>query len=135
MEAPGAPERMAIKRKRAQLSPADELQYMDRALDLYLEGCYRRRERAEVTEFARTLGLARQYVNRRIATLTGNSVISLMRQKQLQHARQLLLTTDLPVEQIGILSAFGSGWTFHRLFKAAFGVTPGEFRNEGTKDE
>ncbi|HEX6161121.1 MAG TPA: helix-turn-helix transcriptional regulator [Thermoanaerobaculia bacterium] len=123
------------RRKRAQLAPADELQSMERALDLYLESCYRRRERAEVTEFARTLGLARQYVNRRITSLTGDSVLSFIRRKQLQHAKQLLLTTDLPVEQVGILSAFGSGWTFHRLFKAAFGMTPGQFRNEGTKHE
>lgn len=108
---------------------------MERALDLYLEGCYRRRERAEVTEFAATLGLARQYVNRRIGTLTGNSVLGFIRRKQLERAKQMLLTTELPVEQIGVLCAFGSGWTFHRLFKASFGVTPGEFRNEGTKSE
>jgi transcriptional regulator GlxA family with amidase domain len=57
-----------------------------------------------------------------------------MRRKQLEYAQQLLRTTNLPVEQVGIFSAFGSGWTFHRLFKAAFGVTPGQFRSEGTKN-
>lgn len=126
---------MTGKRKRAQLSPSDELQLMERALDLYLESSYTRRERAEVTEFAATLGLARQYVNRRFAALTGESVLGFMRRKQLERAKRLLLTTDLTIEQIGILSGFGSGWSFHRLFKAAFGVTPGEFRNEGTKSE
>lgn len=121
---------MPRNQKRAPISPDDELRLLERALALYLEGCYRRRQRAEVGELAATLGLSRQFVNRRIATLSGETALNLMRQKQLEYARTVLLTTQLPVEQVAVASAFGSPETFNRLFKAAFGMTPARYRQQ-----
>jgi transcriptional regulator GlxA family with amidase domain len=41
----------------------------------------------------------------------------------------------LPIAQIALSSAFGTEWTFHRCFKAAFGVTPSVYREQVTKCE
>lgn len=110
-------------------------QRLDRAAELYLQTCYRTRTAARADEFAVYLRRARPHVSRMVRELTGMPVRDFLREKQLAHARLLLRTTPAPVEQIALASAFGTGWTFHRCFKAAYGVTPARYRNEVMKSE
>ncbi len=81
-------------------------------------------------EFAQYLRRARPHVSRLVRELTGMSVRDFLREKQLAHAQMLLRTTPAPVEQIALASAFGTGWTFHRCFKAAVGITPAQYRKQ-----
>jgi transcriptional regulator GlxA family with amidase domain len=119
----------------AKRSRTDDLKWLERAAELYLQACYTKREPVRVGDFANAVGQNRQQVNRRVAALVGLSVSAYLRQKQLDHAQQLLRSTSIPAEQVGLASGFGTAWTFFRCFKDAFGMTPMEFRNVATPRE
>ena len=108
-------------------------QRLERAAELYLRGCYARRTAARVDELAAKLGLARPYLSRLMQEVFGMPVRDFLRERKLAHARYLLETTRLSTGQVGLASAFGTSPTFYRCFKAAFGMTPGEYRKQVTK--
>jgi len=110
-------------------------QRLEAAAEFYLRTCYGSRTAARADEFAEYLCLARPHLSRIVPRIIGVAVSDFLRNKQLAYAQQLLRTTPLSVEQIALASAFGTGWTFHRCFKASFGVTPAEYRREVTKCE
>lgn len=56
-----------------------------------------------------------------------------LRSRQLLHAEHLLKTTSYSTVQIAAMSAFGTRPTFYRAFKAAYGMTPGEYRKQVPK--
>lgn len=101
---------------------------LERAAELYLETCYHARSAARVDELADFLRRARPHISRIVPDLFGMPVRDFLREKQLAHAQLLLRTTPATVEQIALSSAFGTSWTFYRCFKAAFGMTPAEYR-------
>jgi AraC family transcriptional regulator of arabinose operon len=51
-----------------------------------------------------------------------------LRKRQLARAEHLLRTTPLSIEDVAAASAFGTAWAFYRHFKAAYGTTPGAYR-------
>jgi AraC-like DNA-binding protein len=112
----------------SELAARTKRQQLKEAADFYLRSCYRTRTPARADTFAAYLGLARPYLHRRVRELTGGTPLDLLRARQLKYAKRLLLTTPLSVVEVGLASAFGSEWTFHRCFKAAFGLTPAQFR-------
>jgi AraC-like DNA-binding protein len=102
---------------------------LEDAAEFYLNACYGTRTAARAEEFAAYLALARPYVSRRVTELIGVPVRDFLRARQLAYAQQLLRTMPLlSIEQIALASAFGTSWTFHRCFKAAFGMTPAQYR-------
>lgn len=106
---------------------------IDSGADLYLRGLYERRTPARADEFARQLGLTREHLARLISEIFGVTVRDFLRPRQLRYAEQLLRTTSLSTVQIAEAAAFGTHPTFYRAFKAAYGMTPGEYRREITK--
>lgn len=106
---------------------------LERAAELYLHACYGTRTAARAEEFAEYLRVARPYLSRLVPELIGMPLRDFLRARQLKYAQRLLRTTPAPVDQIAISSAFGTPWTFYRCFKAAFGMTPAEYRDQVTK--
>jgi AraC-like DNA-binding protein len=51
-----------------------------------------------------------------------------LRRLRIEHAKQLLLGTDLSVERVGQLSGYALRHYFHRVFRRSVGVTPIAFR-------
>jgi AraC-like DNA-binding protein len=88
-----------------------------------------------VAQGAVAADLTRPYLSRRVAELAGMPLTDFLRQRQLAYAQHLLRTMPMSVKQIALASAFGTEWTFHRCFKAAFGVTPSSYRAQVTKCE
>ena len=54
-------------------------------------------------------------------------------QKRIAHSIDLINTTDLPLEEIAILSGFGSNSYMTRYFKQKLETTPGRYRAEKTQ--
>lgn len=108
-------------------------QRLERSADLYLQGCYARQVAAWAHGYARHLELTRQYVARKTLAALGVSVRDFLRARQLAYAELLLRTTSYSTVQIAAMSAFGSHPTFYRAFKAAYGMTPGEYRKQVPK--
>jgi AraC-like DNA-binding protein len=98
---------------------------LHRAAELYLNACYAERTAARADEFAQQLSVSRYQLHRKS---TGASLRALLREKQLAYAQRLLRTTNAPVDEIAIASAFGTPWTFARCFKSHLGMTPGAYR-------
>lgn len=108
---------------------------LEGAAEFYLRACYGTRTAARADEFAEFLRLTRPYLSRYVAELAGMPLRDFLRRRQLAYAQQLLRTTQLPVAQIALASAFGTEWTFHRCFKTAFGMTPSVYRGQVTECE
>jgi len=106
---------------------------LERAADLYLRECYERRTPARCDDFARQLGLTRKHLARLGSGVLGVSPRDYLRSRQLLYAEQLLRTTSLSTVQVAEAAAFGTHTTFYRAFKAAYGMTPGQYRLQVTK--
>ena len=48
----------------------------------------------------------------------------------MERAKELLLTTDLPVEEIAVRTGYGDRGQFFRQFKSVVGTTPKVFRDQ-----
>ena len=101
---------------------------LEQAADLYLHACYGTRTAARADEFANFLRIARPHLSRLVPQILGMSLHDFLRRRQLEHAKVLLRSTPLSVDEVALASAFGTPWTFYRSFKAAFGVTPSQYR-------
>jgi AraC-like DNA-binding protein len=108
-------------------------QRFERTAELYLRDCYARRTAARADEFALQLELTPQYLRRVAVSVFGVPLLDFLRARQLRYAEQLLLTTSYSTAQIAVMSAFGTHPTFYRVFKAAHGMTPGQYRKQVRK--
>ncbi|HEV8436271.1 MAG TPA: helix-turn-helix domain-containing protein [Thermoanaerobaculia bacterium] len=117
----------ASTRKRRRAGDLDR-ERLERAADLYLHACYGTRTAARADEFAQYLRIARPHLSRIAPQILGMSLREFLRRKQVDHAKELLRSTPLSVDEIAVASAFGTPWTFYRCFRSVAGVTPARFR-------
>ncbi len=61
----------------------------------------------------------------------GQTFLSYVRDRQIQHAAEMLRETDLSLEEISTRCGFANVLTFRRNFKSVMGVNPSEYRGEG----
>jgi len=94
----------------------------------YLRECFRARTVARASELAERLNANRATLSRTMSQTLGRTLVSELRARQLDEAARLLRTTNLTVAEVAARSAFGDRTTFFRVFRAAFAMTPGEFR-------
>jgi len=102
-------------------------------IEKYLSDCYSQRTAARVSELAQVLDISRPYLSRIVPELFGKSLRALLRDRQLEEAKRLLRSTPLAINEVAFASAFGTPKTFFRLFRAAFGMTPKEYRQRENK--
>lgn len=81
-------------------------------------------------ELAATAGLSPFHFSRVFRRATGETPVQYLRQRRLEQARHLLLSSDLPVEAIGQACGFANPAHFSRSFAALTGVSPGRFRRQ-----
>ncbi|MCW2639227.1 MAG: transcriptional regulator, AraC family [Dactylosporangium sp.] len=65
---------------------------------------------------------------RRFREQTGTTPMQWLTRYRVRRAQQLLETTDVPVEQVGILAGFAAATTFRERFKEVVGVSPWAYR-------
>lgn len=99
------------------------------AAEHYLAECFSRHTVPHVNEFARQMGMPQRALGRRFTAETGMRIARYFKDAQIARAKELLLTTDLPVSAVADAAAFGTRVTFFRAFKSATGTTPDEFRS------
>lgn len=106
----------------------DHPKRLDRAVEHYLRFCYREKTAARTAEFAARLGRTPEYLSWLATRVLGKSLRDYLREKQVAYAARLLRTTPLSVEEIALRSGFGTAGTLYRWFRAAFGTSPGAYR-------
>ena len=78
---------------------------------------------------AEQLGTNPSYISRIIKEKTGSNFISLLTERRMQKAVELLTSTDLSVKEIAEQIGYSNSYYFIKIFKEKTGVTPGEYRN------
>lgn len=96
----------------------------------------RRRLRAdeEVTVEAVTkeLGYTRQYISGRFHRVTGRLLSQFLKEKRLEKAARLLKTGNIRVSQVARRCGFDSENYFRQQFRIRYGMSPRQFRANGT---
>ena len=82
-----------------------------------------------IARIAAACGLSRAHFARRWRLLTGGTVQEYVRQRRLEAARALLLTTDLPLTAIAPQVGIGSGQLLSRLLARQFGSGARQLRS------
>ncbi len=82
-----------------------------------------------VAALAAQAGLSRYHYIRLYRKQTGHTPMAEVRRLRFECARDLLLTTTLPIKEIARRSGLGSAQTFSRAFSAHQGQAPAAFRN------
>ncbi len=81
-----------------------------------------------VAQLAREAGLSRWHYIRSYRRQVGRTPMADVRRERLDAARDLLLTTELPLKEIARRCGLGSAQSFSRSFAARYGQPPGAFR-------
>lgn len=73
-------------------------------------------------------GLPERSFNRRFFRATGQSPMDCVQSLRLEEAKQVLETTDLPIEAIANDVGYEDASSFSRLFRRKTGITPAQYR-------
>lgn len=76
------------------------------------------------------LAVSRRTLERRFVEALGRSPHEEIRRVQCQHARHLLVNTNLPQEEVALRCGFSSNPFFSNTFKRVTGQRPGEYRKQ-----
>ncbi|HEX6093224.1 MAG TPA: helix-turn-helix domain-containing protein [Dongiaceae bacterium] len=76
----------------------------------------------------RLSGLSRRTFNRRFKSATGSAPLEYVQRVRIEEAKQILETTDDPVETIAGEVGYGDSVSFRRLFKRLVSSTPAIYR-------
>lgn len=87
-------------------------------------------ESFSLSQLAEAFSQSESNMSRRIKQLTGQTFLAYVTQKRIDHACQLLVTTDMPILNVAKASGYENDITFRRLFKKYRNVTPGEYRSQ-----
>jgi AraC-like DNA-binding protein len=108
-------------RARGGLSPW-KARMLKQHIEQHLEEALRNRELAAL------VGLSESHFSRAFKDSFGDSPHHYILRRRIDHARQLLLTTDVSLGQIGIDCGLADQAHFCRLFRRFHGESPGAFR-------
>jgi len=119
------PTQVATRRSSDVIAQEDSL--VARALQTIRENA---RRTISVSDVVDELRISRRTLERRFFRAIGRTVLSEIMRCRLQHAKQLLLETNLPCHQVAGEAGFGSLKTFNRAFSRKEGTTPQSFRRQ-----
>jgi AraC-like DNA-binding protein len=88
-----------------------------------------------LTELACEAGLSRFHFVREYRKLTGRTPMADTRFIRADFARELILTTNLPLKEIAPAAGLGNEYSLSRVFHRLFKMPPGEFRRNRNRRE
>jgi AraC family carnitine catabolism transcriptional activator len=86
-------------------------------------------------ELAHRTGVSPRALARMLRDRVGESPMRYYRRLRLQAARNALFYSDTPIQAIAASCGFASPEVFSRSFRAQFGVSPREFRQQFTREQ
>lgn len=95
-------------------------------LDIIIGTSYMKR--LTIKEIASELYISSRQLDRIVQKRYGKTLHKVIMEKRMSVAEQMLLTTDMTVEEIGSAVGFSSSAGFYREFVRAYGVTPAVYK-------
>jgi AraC-like DNA-binding protein len=89
-------------------------------------------EEVTVEAVTKELGYTRQYISGRFHRVTGRLLSHFLKEKRLEKAARLLKAGNLRVSQIARRCGFDSENYFRQQFRRRYGMSPRQFRTNGT---
>ena len=74
------------------------------------------------------IGSSGSSVSRRFKTAYGCNFLNYVTEYRISKAKEMLESTDIAIQEVGLLTGFPSMPTFFRVFKKSVGVSPGQYR-------
>lgn len=81
-----------------------------------------------VTKMAEKSGLTARTFKRRFAATTGYAPLEYVQSLRIEEAKQILETTNDPIDDVAMNVGYGEPNSFRRLFKRTTGITPHQYR-------
>lgn len=88
-------------------------------------------EPLSVREVARSVFVSPDYLRQLFRETFGESPLHYLIRRRMDHARELLERTDLPVQEVALRCGLENPYYFSRLFKKTVGVSPSRYRRTG----
>lgn len=92
-------------------------------------------EELSLSSISKALFVSESHISRTFKVKTSESIISYIARVRLEHARELLLRSNLSVDEICFKVGYKSRNLFFKNFKDTYSVTPKVFRQENRKNE
>ena len=86
--------------------------------------------KVDFEEIASRMCISRTHLNRKVKSITGGTTSDLVLSYRIAKAKELLLSTDLPVWEVAEQCGISDPAYFSTLFKKAVGKSPGQLRKE-----
>lgn len=83
-----------------------------------------------IAELCQSLGMSRSQLYRKFSALTNTSVHRFIQKMRLNKAKELLLTTELHVNEVAYDTGFKNPSHFSRIYSQEFGIAPSKTRNQ-----
>lgn len=87
-----------------------------------------------LSALADKLYLSSSALSRYFKKMTGDTFVKYIQKVRLQKVVEQLVDTQLPITRIAVDNGFSSPSIMNKEFKSYFGITPGEYRKNNTKD-
>lgn len=87
-----------------------------------------------VDDLARTARMSRRTLTRRFDRELGTSPARWLCEVRIHQARELLETTEIPIDIVSFRCGFAAPATFRAAFRRTLGVSPGQYRRAWTKE-
>lgn len=117
----------------AQLSP-DEHREGSGIAARFIDMVFDRNDRVgTVAYYARRLNISADLLNHHVRRYSNHSAMEWVNISRLAHARNLLMDTDLPIQDIAEATGLDDPSYFSRFFKKQEGLTPSQFRKNNSK--
>jgi AraC-like DNA-binding protein len=89
-------------------------------------------ENFSVNDICTALGISRVQLYRKVKAVLGYNINEYILNVRIQKAKYLLLNEDLSIAEVSYKVGFSSAAYFSTVMKSKLGVTPTEFRNNGS---
>lgn len=109
----------------SQINQTSSEYLVQKALTIMKE-CYR--DGITLEETSRRLHVTEQYLGTQLKKETGSSFTETIRKYKITHVKQLLLDTDLKLNQIAAMTGFSDPKYMSKVFKQEEGMLPNEYR-------
>lgn len=106
-------------------SPRQLIDSVERFIELHIG------EEITVERICREFDISRTKLYETVAPHTNGGVAAFVKHKRLEHAKNLIKTTDMTIAQIADASGFSDYNYFLRIFKQKYGVSTKQMRNGG----